>query len=139
MAIGRIGCFLAGPIDKTAGLPTSLPWGVAIADGMRRHPVALYEIVFLIALAIGLKWRADALRAGDRFRIFLASYLLFRFAIDFLKPDPPPIALGISAIQWACLAGLLYYALVLSNADRNASLPFLRRRRLDLHDVFSQD
>lgn len=139
MAIGRIGCFLTGPIDKTAGLPTSLPWGIAIADGVRRHPVALYEIAFLIALAIGLRWRAGALRSGDRFRIFLGSYLLFRFAVDFLKPDPPPIALGLSAIQWACLAGLLYYALVLTNADRNASLPFLRRRRLDLHDVLSQD
>jgi len=139
MAIGRIGCFLAGPLDKTAGLPTSLPWGIAIADGVPRHPVALYEIAFLIALAIGLKWRTHALRAGDRFRIFLASYLLFRFLVDFLKPDPPPIVLGLSAIQWACLAGLLYYALVLSNADRHASLPFLRRRRLDLHDVLSQD
>jgi prolipoprotein diacylglyceryltransferase len=232
MAIGRIGCFLAGPIDKTAGLPTSLPWGIAIADGVRRHPVALYEIAFLIVLAIGLthisqtlsgkagtllhrepfsaavfsggegadrrmrgrftrtfirtcdrasswlqrkrpphpapppsppaknrggrrtldertwQWtqehpdkrlRADVLRNGDRFRIFLASYLLFRFAVDFLKPDPPPFALGLSAIQWACLAGLLYYALVLTNADRNASLPFLRRRRLHLHDVLSQD
>jgi prolipoprotein diacylglyceryltransferase len=139
MAIGRIGCFLAGPIDKTAGLPTSLPWGVAIADGVPRHPAALYEIAFLVALGIALRWKASALRAGDRFRYFLASYLLFRFAADFLKPDPPPIALGLSAIQWACLAGLLYYALVLSNADRNASLPFLRRRRLDLHDVLSQD
>jgi phosphatidylglycerol---prolipoprotein diacylglyceryl transferase len=139
MAIGRVGCFLAGPIDRTAGLPTSLPWGIAIADGVRRHPVALYEIAFLIVLAIALHWRAGALRSGDRFRIFLASYLLFRFAVDFLKPDPPPVALGLSAIQWACLAGLLYYGLVLTNADRNASLPFLRRRRLDLHDVFSQD
>jgi prolipoprotein diacylglyceryltransferase len=136
MAIGRIGCFLAGPIDKTAGLPTALPWGIAIGDGVRRHPVALYEIVFLGILALALRF---VRRDGDRFRLFLASYLLFRFAVDFLKPEPPPIFLGLSAIQWACAAGVLYYGLVLCNADRHASLPFLRRRRLDLHDVLPQD
>jgi prolipoprotein diacylglyceryltransferase len=136
--IGRIGCFLTGSIDKTAGLPSSLPWAIAIGDGVRRHPVALYEIAFLLLLALVLQARAFA-REGDRFRIFLASYLAFRLAIDFLKPDPPPIALGLSAIQWACVAGVIYYALVLSNAGRHASLPLLRRRRVDLHDVLPQD
>src|SRR3954471_2997914 len=69
MAIGRIGCFLAGPIDKTAGLPTSLPWGIAIADGVRRHPVALYEIAFLITLAFGLSHISHSLsgKAGTLF------------------------------------------------------------------------
>lgn len=141
MTIGRIGCFLAGPIDRTAGLPTSLPWGIAIGDGVRRHPVALYEIAFLIMLAAGLHLagRSAARQTGDRFRIFLASYLAFRLAADFLKPDPPPTALGLSAIQWACVAGMLYYGVVLINANRHASLPLLRRRRVDLHDVLSQD
>jgi phosphatidylglycerol:prolipoprotein diacylglycerol transferase len=136
MCIGRIGCFLAGPIDRTAGDPTSLPWGIAIADGIRRHPVALYEIAFLVILAALLRL---VNRDGDRFRFFLASYLAFRLAVDFLKPDPPPIALGLSGIQWACVAGLLYYAMVLTNDDRNASIPFLRRRRVDMHDVLPQD
>lgn len=136
MCIGRIGCFLAGPIDKTAGLPTSLPWGIAIADGVKRHPVALYEIAFLIALGFALH---KVKREGDRFRLFLASYLAFRLAVDFLKPEPPPLWLGLSAIQWASVAGMLYYGLVLSNDDRNATVPFLRRRRVDLHDVLPQD
>ena len=52
MCIGRVGCFLAGPIDHTAGNPTDLPWGIAIADGVRRHPVALYEIAFLLLIAV---------------------------------------------------------------------------------------
>jgi phosphatidylglycerol---prolipoprotein diacylglyceryl transferase len=134
MCIGRIGCFLAGPMDHTAGNPTSLPWGIAIADGVPRHPVALYEIAFLLMLAF-IKPKRD----GDRFRIFLASYLAFRLAVDFLKPDPRPILLGLTAIQWACVAGLLYYALVLSNDERHASIPLLRRRRVDLHDVLPQD
>lgn len=136
MCIGRIGCFLTGPVDRTAGTPTDLPWGIAIADGVKRHPVALYEIAFLLLLVPFLRL---ARRDGDRFRIFLASYLAFRLLVDFLKPDPPPLALGLSAIQWACVAGLLYYSTVLTNAERHASLPLLRRRRVDMHDVLPQD
>jgi prolipoprotein diacylglyceryltransferase len=134
MCIGRIGCFLTGPIDHTAGNPTNLPWAMAVGDSVPRHPVALYEIVFLILLAF-VRPRRD----GDRFRVFLAGYLAFRLLVDFLKPEPRPILLGMSAIQWACAAGLVYYALVLSNDQRSAAVPFLRRRRVDLHDVLPQD
>src|SRR5207244_12744019 len=79
------------------------------------------------------------LREGDSFRIFLSSYLAFRLAVDFIKPEPKPILLGMSAIQWACVAGLIYYALVFSNDQRSAAVPLLRRRRVDLHDVLPQD
>lgn len=137
MCLGRIGCFLAGPMDHTAGDPTTLPWGMAIADGISRHPVALYEIVFLLVLATFVA-RPRA-REGDSFRIFMTSYLAFRLAVDFIKPEPKPLLLGMSAIQWACVAGLLYYALVFSNDQRHASVSLLRRRRVDLHDVLPQD
>ena len=147
MCIGRVGCFLTGPADQTAGNPTSLPWGIAIADGIPRHPVALYEIAFLLALLPLLRrirkneivGTGPLSHEGDTFRIFLASYLLFRLAVDFLKPDPHPILLGMTAIQWACAAGLLYYLSVLCNDNRDPALPFLRRGRLDLHDVLPQD
>ena len=146
MCIGRIGCFLTGPIDRTAGNPTDLPWGITIADGVRRHPVALYEIAFLIAIAFAtrhcryrlqpvrtemyrLKPVPTVLRNGDLFKIFLSSYLLFRLLVDFLKPEPPPVFAGLSAIQWACVGGLLYYAIVLvqrlQNDNRNAAVPLL--------------
>jgi hypothetical protein len=39
----------------------------------------------------------------------MVAYLGFRLVIDTLKPDVR-IAFGFSAIQWACVAGLLYYA-----------------------------
>jgi len=139
IAIGRIGCFLYGPADQTAGNPTSLPWAVAIADGMPRHPVALYEIAFLLLLLPIVRIVRRHGVEGDSFRVFLASYLAFRLLVDFIKPEPPRMFLALSAIQWACVAGLFYYALTFTNAGRNASVPFLRRRRVDLHDVLSQD
>ncbi|MEA2572242.1 MAG: phosphatidylglycerol---prolipoprotein diacylglyceryl transferase [Acidobacteriota bacterium] len=140
MCIGRIGCFLAGPLDHTAGKPTSLPWGIAIGDRVPRHPVALYEIAFLLVLLGVLRSvRSRLTHEGDSFRIFMSGYFTFRFAIDFLKPDPPPLAGGLTAIQWACLAALGYYALVLTDDRRHASIPLLRRGRVNLHDVLPED
>ena len=108
IAIGRVGCFLTGLSDRTYGTATTLPWGVDFGDGVLRHPTQLYEIVFLAVLLLGLKRVEKKLNSGDRFKLFMVSYLSFRFLIDFIKPDFHPL-LGISAIQIACLLGLIYY------------------------------
>lgn len=110
IAIGRIGCFLAGLADDTYGRPTALPWAVDFGDGIGRHPTQAYEIVFLAAVALALTYlqrRAD-LRNGQVFRTFLAAYLAWRFLIDFLKPQPE--LHGLNAIQWACAAGVAWLA-----------------------------
>ena len=113
-AIGRIGCFLTGLSDRTVGVATYLPWGVDFGDGIPRHPTQLYEIGFLAVLAL-LIWRRrqTAYRSGELFQIYLTSYLGFRFLIDFVKPAFHPV-LGLSAIQLACLMGLLYCSRQLS-------------------------
>lgn len=109
LIIGRLGCFAAGLADRTYGLPTSLPWGVDFGDGMARHPTQLYEIVFLIFFWLILH-RLEALpRAGDRFKLWMAGYLAFRFAIEFIKPMPFKFFGVLSGIQLACLAGWIYY------------------------------
>ena len=112
MAVGRIGCFLAASIDDTAGLPATVPWAVRGLDGIARHPVALYEIAFLMLLAPFAHYAGRRGIQGDVFKLFLAGYLLFRFVCDFLKPLPPRIYGGFSAIQLACLGGLAWYALI---------------------------
>lgn len=110
IAIGRIGCFLAGLDDHTYGNPTTLPWGVDFGDGVRRHPTQLYEIVFLIALAAVIRWRRHSFeRIGDRFRLFLIAYLAFRLLIDSIKPVPFAYFGFLSGIQLLCLGGLVYY------------------------------
>ena len=103
IAVGRVGCLVAGLADDTYGKPTSLPWAVDFGDGIGRHPVQAYEIVFLILIGL-LLGRAEKLPEGARFRIFLASYLAWRVVIDFLKPQP--VIHGLDVIQWASLAGL---------------------------------
>jgi phosphatidylglycerol:prolipoprotein diacylglycerol transferase len=110
IAIGRIGCFLTGLDDHTAGVPTRLPWGVNFGDAVARHPTQLYETVFLAALGVFLWRRMRRPHAdGDIFKMFMVAYFGFRLACDFLKPDVG-VFLGISSIQWACVAMLGYYA-----------------------------
>lgn len=111
IAIGRIGCFLAGLTDHTYGLPTSLPWGVDFGDGITRHPAQLYEVAALAAIALWA-WRAarsPALHEGDVYRGFLTLYFVFRIALEWLKPNPVLLP-GLSGIQIACIAGLFYSA-----------------------------
>jgi phosphatidylglycerol:prolipoprotein diacylglycerol transferase len=110
MIIGRVGCFLAGMEDGTYGIASSLPWALDMGDGIRRHPTNLYEIMFFIfiwvlLLAIEKKW---VLVNGARFKILLASYFLFRFLDEFIKPEFR-FGFGLGVLQLVCLAGILYY------------------------------
>ncbi len=111
IAIGRIGCFLAGVTDGTHGIPChSGLWCMDLGDGILRHPTALYESIYVIILGIAIYTLEHfyTLTNGSRFKIFLATYLLFRFGIEFIKPVYR-FPIGLSSIQLACLAGLVYY------------------------------
>lgn len=120
IAIGRVGCFLAGLPDHTYGNPTTLPWGIDFGDGVPRHPTQLYEIAFLLALmALMYAQRETFMRDGDRFRFFMIAYLAFRLVIDAIKPVPYAYFGFLSGIQLLCIAGLCYYWRDLPRLVRN--------------------
>ena len=123
LALGRVGCFLAGLHDDTHGLPTALPWGVDHGDGLPRHPSALYEIAFLALLASALHTARARLSAvpGLAFKLFLAAYLGWRLIGDSFKPVRVEYAAGLSGIQWTCLIALLAYAPLAWRAWRRLS------------------
>lgn len=109
LAIGRIGCFLGGLADNTYGTPTSLPWGVDFGDGVPRHPTQLYESLFALGLFLFLlRMMKRPHRNGEIFKMFMAAYMAWRLVIDYWKPEIR-IA-GLSGIQWACAAMLVYYS-----------------------------
>ncbi|HWB47955.1 MAG TPA: prolipoprotein diacylglyceryl transferase family protein [Stellaceae bacterium] len=89
IAVGRIGCFLAGLDDMTYGTPTALPWAVDFGDGVPRHPVQLYEsaamAVFLTVFLFRLG-QGDAAVRRTGFYLFVGVYAAQRFAWEFLKP-----------------------------------------------------
>ncbi len=121
LAIGRIGCFLAGLQDETYGNPTTLPWGVDFGDGIPRHPTQLYDIAFALVLLVLLRyWRAAlAPQPGLQFKLMLAAYLFWRLIIDGLKPTPHAYAFGLSGIQLVCVLALVcYLPLVIRQSSR---------------------
>jgi len=118
MIVGRMGCQLSDVTDQTYGNATTVPWAWNYGDGVPRHPTSLYEILGLVVIAWVVHRRRFTREPGDRFRMFMVSYLLLRLGLEFLKPPFGPAASGtlmpdlwgpLSAIQWACLAGLAYY------------------------------
>jgi len=111
MMIGRVGCFSSGVYEETFGIESTLPWAMNLGDGLLRHPVALYEIIFLGLLMLFLHKLTTAKQFinGYKFQFFLISYFIFRFLLDFIKPGPRYL-FGIGTIQLTCLVGLLYYS-----------------------------
>jgi phosphatidylglycerol:prolipoprotein diacylglycerol transferase len=89
IAVGRVGCYLAGIEDFTYGTPTSLPWGHDFGDGILRHPVQLYEslamIVFLTGYVVALA-RQSAFVMTNGFSLMIGFYGLQRFLWEFMKP-----------------------------------------------------
>jgi prolipoprotein diacylglyceryltransferase len=112
VAIGRIGCYLAGLDDFTYGTPTTLPWGHDFGDGIARHPVQLYEAAAMAAFAV---FYLTAVRLRDPFVIDNGFYLAAafygaqRFAWEFFKPYGAVVGpftlfhlLSLAILAYAC-------------------------------------
>ncbi len=128
LIIGRIGCFSMGIYEETYGTVTDFITGINLGDGQPRHPVTLYEMVFLAALWATLvqSEKKYVLASGLRFKYFLIAYCVFRFLLDFIKPHYT-FGAGLSTIQFTAMTGLLYYA-ILYAANKNLFL--VRKRKL---------
>ena len=119
--IGRWGCLVAGLADHTFGIPTSLPWGVDLGDGIGRHPVQAYEslamLLFLLAYARALQ-RDRPWAVNHGFHAFVLAYAGQRFCWEFLKPYPS-LLFSLNLFH-LLMIGLAAYALVWIAHDRHA-------------------
>ena len=111
IAIGRIGCLTSGIYEPTFGEPTSFFLGMNLGDNIQRHPTSLYEIIYLILLFGYLRYIEGKIlfKDGIRFKIFMITYLTFRFFIEFIKPGFT-FFWGLGTIQITCFLGLIYYS-----------------------------
>jgi prolipoprotein diacylglyceryltransferase len=118
IAVGRIGCFLAGLDDFTYGTPTTLPFGHDFGDGVARHPVQLYESVamagFAIFYVIALIKRSSFV-ISNGFYLALGYYGLQRFAWEFLKPYGAVFS-SLTLFHLLSLIILFYAVLMLATA-----------------------
>lgn len=125
MIIGRIGCFLTGVFENTFGNPTDFIFGMYLGDSHLRHPVALYEIVFLICFVFINHYISKNIvfPSGFLFQFFMLNYFTFRFFLDFIKPKLN-IILNLSTIQLTCLTMILYYVTLI---NKNRKLIYFKR------------
>lgn len=107
-ALGRVGCFLNG---CCYGGPTNLPWGVRFHDDgvltPPSHPTQLYSTALSLLFFGALIWM-------ERRRPFPGQiafwYVLFsaieRFVMEIWRADVTStvVALGLTDVQWLCLA-----------------------------------
>ncbi|PKV52490.1 prolipoprotein diacylglyceryltransferase [Aquimarina sp. MAR_2010_214] len=114
--IGRTGCFLAGVKEFTYGKQTTSFLGMDLGDGLYRYPIALFEVVFLLVLWGVLRYFQTEIKkeSGLLFKYFMISYFLFRFCIEFLKPNTF-FVLGLSSIQYLCILCMIYYQKTIRN------------------------
>lgn len=109
-AFGRLGCFLAG--DGDYGKPTNLPWGMSFPHGLvptvqRVHPTPLYEIAGAVLLFFVLRSIAKRdVAAGTVFAVYLLGSGLFRFAVEFIRINPP-VLLGLTEAQIISLISII--------------------------------
>lgn len=124
IAIGRIGCYFAGLDDFTYGTPTALPVGHDFGDGVRRHPVQLYEsaamALFALAYVVAVLNR-NAFAITNGFYLVLAYYGAQRFLWEFLKPYATLIG-PLTLFHLLSLSILLYAAFMLATASKARSL-----------------
>lgn len=119
LIIGRIGCFCEGLADGTIGKATTFFAGINFGDGVLRHPLPLYEILFLclLWLVISRLQKKHLLANGAKFKLFLISYFTYRFVNEYFK-EADFTLLSLTTIQIACLVGLLYYSKTIINPKR---------------------
>ena len=95
------------------GVPTTLPWGLAIPPDTtpRLHPVPLYAalaaaaITGMLMLGFARRWRA-----GDVAAAALAAAGVVQFVLTFVRqPSPYPVPFGsvLDPIQWIALGMVL--------------------------------
>lgn len=113
IAVGRIGCYLAGLDDFTYGTPTTLPWGHDFGDGVPRHPVQLYESAAMAtcALAYALAMRRSRFILENGFYLVIGLYGLQRFLWEFFKPYGT--VLGPFTLFHLLSAAIVIYAAVM--------------------------
>jgi prolipoprotein diacylglyceryl transferase len=125
--IGRLGNYFN---QELYGLPTALPWGIAISPTNRAvsfekfsyfHPLFAYEAVLVLIGWLTLSWlkkkKLWQIGNGSFFKFYLLYYLIIRFCLDFLRVQKSTGWLGLGINQLIIL-GILIGWLVVKQANK---------------------
>lgn len=116
--IGRLGCFAAG---CDYGKPADLPWAVTFTSeyahrfvgvpiDVSLHPTQLYESLGTFFLFLTLIWLHRERRfTGQVFSVYLLSYSVLRFGLEFFRGDVDRGFLPGDVISTSQFIGLLLF------------------------------
>lgn len=100
--IGRLGCFLNG---CCYGIETDAWYGVLFPGHAHKViPTQLFEMIFLLLLALILGILAFKDITKYTFVIYMTAYGIFRFLIEFIRGDERGQLQGLSPSQYWCIA-----------------------------------
>ncbi|MBP1694204.1 MAG: lgt [Chloroflexi bacterium] len=136
-AIGRWGNFVN---QELYGRPTTLPWGITISSatgypvGTRFHPLFLYESIYNLLNMAFLLWLGrrhdDKLLPGDLFLIYLITYPIGRFLLEFLRLDAAQVA-GLNINQTIMLVVAISSAVIILYRHQRQRVLKSRRKNLE--------
>ncbi|WP_329130750.1 prolipoprotein diacylglyceryl transferase [Streptomyces sp. NBC_01476] len=122
-AIGRWGNWFN---QELYGRPTDLPWALKIdpahrpdatPDVVTYHPTFLYESLWCVGVALLVLWadRRFRLGHGRAFALYVASYTVGRFWIEYMRVDDAHHILGLRLNDWTAIVvfagAVLYFVL----------------------------
>lgn len=98
------------------GLPSNLPWAIAMPGTVRQHPVAIYAAIAAIGITLVLLTQLPRRRCdGDTTALAFALSGLVQFLLSFFRePALYPGTLGnlLDPVQWLAL-GMMIFAGIL--------------------------
>jgi len=96
VALGRVGCLFNG-----------------CCMGKNGFPAPVLEIGFhLTMFGLVLFWRQRRILAGSWFPLYMLSYCIFRFCVEFIRTEPHVFA-GLTAYHWLSLLGIMLFTMEL--------------------------
>ena len=114
-AFGRMGCFLNG---CCYGSPTQSIFGLPVSDleGVKCHPVQLYEVGLLLTLYLMLLFFYRRRRFnGQIVGMYAIGYGVIRLTTEMFRGDPRQMASSLTVAQ-AISAGLIVFGLFVLTA-----------------------
>lgn len=126
-AIGRLANFVN---QELYGVPTTLPWGIAIDDTAKRvdpyrslvdypvgtlfHPLFLYEALWNVGAFFVLLWlyqrRRSQLNKGDIFLLYIMQYAFVRFLLEFLRVE----ITVVGGVNWSQVVSAVAFIVALA-------------------------
>jgi prolipoprotein diacylglyceryl transferase len=122
-AVGRWGNWFN---QELYGKPTDVPWALKIDPAHRPentpdiatyHPTFLYESLWCVGVALLVLWadRRFKLGHGRAFALYVASYTVGRFWIEYMRVDDAHHFLGLRLNDWTAIvvfAGAVAYFVI---------------------------